>query len=104
MKIEKIASTAVIHGDVILAENIVIGHGTIIYPNVTIGENSIIEPYCIIGQPPKNYYHDSNFEFSKTIIGFATILGFIQFSGFTAEREWKLIIVLGNNYWNQFFF
>jgi len=69
MRLENIASTALIHDDVNLAENVIIGHGTIIYPNVTIGENSIIEPYCIIGQPPKNYYHDSNFEFSKTIIG-----------------------------------
>jgi len=67
------------HNNVLLGENVVIGHGTILYPNVVIGDNTIIGPYSTIGEPTHSFYTQNSgnlkkHNFKKTTIGSNSIV------------------------------
>lgn len=70
---------SVIYEDVLIGNNVKIGHGAIIYPNVVIGDNTIIGPYSIIGEPTGSFYStDSgevdNHDFKQTVIGANSVI------------------------------
>jgi acetyltransferase-like isoleucine patch superfamily enzyme len=67
------------YDNVILGENVVIGHGSIIYPNVIIGDNTIVGPYSTIGEPTSSFYSQDSGDikkhiFTRTFIGQNSIL------------------------------
>ncbi|MBN1381617.1 MAG: N-acetyltransferase [Deltaproteobacteria bacterium] len=62
------------YDDVLIGQNVTIGHGSIIYPNVEIGDDTVIGPYSTIGEPSYSFYTQDSaivekHEFKKTTIG-----------------------------------
>jgi acetyltransferase-like isoleucine patch superfamily enzyme len=52
-----------------IGEGVRIGDNTTIYPNVEIGDGTVIANDCVIGEPGGDYYHNSQYQQPKTIIG-----------------------------------
>jgi len=52
-----------------IGKGVKIGDNTVIYDNVEIGDNSIVCNDCVIGEPLNEYYFNSDYINSVTIIG-----------------------------------